>query len=92
MNGGTAAKTAFVLAGGGSLGAVQVGMLRSLTAAGVRPDFIVGSSVGAMNACYFAGQPDAGGRRKARSNLAQPASPGHLPVHFVGGARLAASR
>ena len=61
MNGGTAAKTAFVLAGGGSLGAVQVGMLRSLTAAGVRPDFIVGSSVGAMNACYFAGQPDAGG-------------------------------
>jgi NTE family protein len=55
------AKTAFVLAGGGSLGAVQVGMLRSLVAAGVRPDFIVGSSVGAMNACYFAGAPNAEG-------------------------------
>ncbi len=61
MNGGSDVKTAFVLAGGGSLGAVQVGMLRSLVAAGVRPDFIVGSSVGAMNACYFAGQPDAEG-------------------------------
>ncbi|TLG79145.1 patatin-like phospholipase family protein [Methylocystis sp. B8] len=61
MNGGSDAKTAFVLAGGGSLGAIQVGMLRSLLAAGVRPDFIVGSSVGAMNACYFAGEPNADG-------------------------------
>ena len=55
------AKIAFVLAGGGSLGAIQVGMLRALLAAGVRPDFIIGSSVGAMNACYFAGHPDAQG-------------------------------
>jgi len=61
MDGGSDAKTAFVLAGGGSLGAIQVGMLRSLLAAGVRPDFIVGSSVGAMNACYFAGEPNADG-------------------------------
>jgi NTE family protein len=61
MNSGSDAKTAFVLAGGGSLGAIQVGMLRSLLAAGVRPDFVVGSSVGAMNACYFAGAPDAEG-------------------------------
>ncbi len=52
-----AGKTAFVLAGGGSLGAVQIGMLRELLAAGVRPDFVVGCSVGALNACYFAGAP-----------------------------------
>jgi NTE family protein len=51
-------KTAFVFAGGGSLGAVQVGMLRVLLAAGVRPDFVVGASVGAINASYFAGAPD----------------------------------
>jgi NTE family protein len=51
-------KTAFVFAGGGSLGAVQVGMLRTLLAAGVRPDFVVGASVGAINAGYFAGAPD----------------------------------
>ncbi len=50
--------TAFVLAGGGSLGAVQVGMLHALVAAGVRPDLVVGSSVGAINAAYFAGAPD----------------------------------
>lgn len=54
-----AEKTAFVFAGGGSLGAIQVGMLRVLLAAGVIPDFVVGASVGAMNACYFAGAPDA---------------------------------
>jgi NTE family protein len=49
--------TAFVLAGGGSLGAVQVGMLRALTNFGLAPDFVVGSSVGSINAAYFAGQP-----------------------------------
>lgn len=53
--------TAFVLAGGGSLGAVQAGMLLALTEAGVRPDIILGSSVGALNAAFFAGAPDAAG-------------------------------
>lgn len=53
--------TAFVLAGGGSLGAVQVGMLMALTEAGLRPDFVIGSSVGALNAAYFAGAPDSAG-------------------------------
>jgi len=56
-----AAKTAFVFAGGGSLGAIQVGMLRTLLDAGVRADFVVGASVGAINAGYFAGAPDAAG-------------------------------
>ena len=51
-------RTAFVFAGGGSLGAVQVGMLHALLEAGLRPDFVVGSSVGAVNAAYFAGAPD----------------------------------
>jgi NTE family protein len=50
-------KTAFVFAGGGSLGAVQVGQLSALAAEGLRPDLVVGSSVGAMNAAYFAGTP-----------------------------------
>ncbi len=57
----SAKKTAFVLAGGGSLGSVQVGMLRALLAAGVSPDFVVGSSVGALNAAYFAGAPNTQG-------------------------------
>lgn len=53
-NGG---KTAFVFSGGGSLGAIQVGMLRVLLAAGVQPDFVVGASVGAINASHFASVP-----------------------------------
>lgn len=50
-------KTALVLAGGGSLGSVQVGMLRALLESGVEPDMVVGSSVGAINGAYFAGDP-----------------------------------
>ncbi|MCM2358173.1 MAG: patatin-like phospholipase family protein [Geobacteraceae bacterium] len=50
-------KVAFVLAGGGSLGAVQVGMLRTLLSHGIRPDLVVGSSVGAINGAYFAADP-----------------------------------
>jgi NTE family protein len=61
MSNGTAGTTAFVLAGGGSFGAIQVGMLHELVANGVKPDFVVGSSVGALNGAYFAGDPTAAG-------------------------------
>jgi NTE family protein len=47
--------TAFVLTGGGSLGAVQVGMLQALAASGIRPDLLVGTSAGALNAVWVAG-------------------------------------
>lgn len=47
--------TAFVLSGGGSLGAVQVGMLQALGAHGVQPDLLIGTSVGAVNAAWVAG-------------------------------------
>ncbi len=49
--------TAFVLSGGGSLGAVQVGMLLALADRHITPDLLVGSSVGALNAAYVAGHP-----------------------------------
>lgn len=49
--------TAFVLSGGGSLGSVQVGMLLALAERGVAADFIVGTSVGAINAAYIANHP-----------------------------------
>lgn len=54
-------KTALVLAGGGSYGAVQVGMLQALIEAGLRFDLVVGASVGALNGAYFAARPDAQG-------------------------------
>ncbi|MCR6490065.1 patatin-like phospholipase family protein [Amycolatopsis sp. OK19-0408] len=44
----------FVLGGGGSLGAMQVGMLRALTERGVAPDLVVGTSVGSLNAAVLA--------------------------------------
>src|SRR5271169_4185447 len=50
-------KTAFVLAGGGSLGAIQVGMLAELIGSGVRPDIIVGVSAGALNGAFLAFDP-----------------------------------
>jgi NTE family protein len=50
-------KTALIFAGGGSLGSIQVGMLRALLANGVTADMVVGSSVGALNGAYFAGAP-----------------------------------
>lgn len=54
-------QTAFVFAGGGSLGAVQVGMLKALVHHKIMPDFVVGASVGAINGSYFAGRPSVKG-------------------------------
>jgi NTE family protein len=51
--------TAIVLGGGGVLGAVQLGMLRALVEAGVRPDLVVGTSVGALNGAVLAALPAA---------------------------------
>lgn len=56
--------TAFVLAGGGSFGAIQVGMLRSLASRGIAADMVVGSSVGALNGAYYAGNPTLEGVRQ----------------------------
>lgn len=50
-------KTAFVLSGGASLGAIQVGMLRALYEREVAPDLIVGTSVGAINGAFIASRP-----------------------------------
>lgn len=53
--------TAFVLSGGASLGAVQVGMLQALSEHDVCPDLVIGTSAGAMNAAWIAGHPNLGG-------------------------------
>jgi len=45
---------AFVLSGGASLGAIQVGMLRALYERGIAPDLLVGTSVGAVNGAFIA--------------------------------------
>lgn len=50
-------RTAFVLGGGGLLGAVEVGMIRALLERDIRPDLIVGTSVGALNGLLLASDP-----------------------------------
>jgi NTE family protein len=49
--------TAFVLGGGGVLGAVEVGMLRALFERGIGPDLVLGTSVGALNGAMVARDP-----------------------------------
>jgi len=60
-NGQRADRVAFVLSGGGSLGAIQVGMLQALLEEGICPDFLVGTSAGAINAAWVAGRPECEG-------------------------------
>jgi NTE family protein len=50
-------RIAFVLGGGGVLGAVEIGMLQALMEMGVRPDIVVGTSVGALNGALVAHDP-----------------------------------
>jgi NTE family protein len=52
-------QVAFVLGGGGVLGAHEVGMLRALAGAGIRPDLVLGTSVGALNGVFVAADPEA---------------------------------
>ena len=52
-------KVAFVLGGGGHLGAHEVGMLRALIEVGVRPELVLGTSIGAINGAAVAADPNA---------------------------------
>ena len=47
-------RLALVLGGGGSKGALQAGLYRAMSELGIRPDMIVGTSVGAFNAAFIA--------------------------------------
>ena len=52
---------AFALSGGGNLGPLQAGTLLALLEAGIEPDLLVGSSVGALNAAFVASRPGTAG-------------------------------
>lgn len=52
---------AFVLGGGGKWGAVQVGMLHALVARGLRPDLVIGCSIGSVNGACVAADPTPAG-------------------------------
>lgn len=91
----TTGKTALVLAGGGSFGAIQVGMLRELAAHGVQPDLVVGASVGALNGMHFCCDPTPAGVARLEAiwcGLERrdvfPLTPRHLLGIFLGSASL----
>ena len=50
-------RTAFVLAGGAVLGAMQAGMVHALYERGIAPDLLIGTSAGALNAAFPASRP-----------------------------------
>jgi NTE family protein len=54
-------RVAFALSGGGNLGAMQAGTMRALLEGGVEPDLVVGSSIGALNAAFYATHPGVDG-------------------------------
>ncbi len=56
--------TAFVLGGGGRWGAVEVGMLKALDQAGVAPDLVLGTSIGAFNGSVIADDPGSDGVKR----------------------------
>src|ERR1700756_1530966 len=53
----TLGQIVLVLQGGGALGAYQVGVYQALHEAGIEPDWVIGTSIGAINASLIAGNP-----------------------------------
>jgi NTE family protein len=50
-------QTVLVFQGGGALGAYQIGVYQALQEAGIEPDWVIGTSIGAINAALIAGNP-----------------------------------
>jgi len=69
---------AFVLGGGGHLGAAEVGMLHALLEHGMRPDLIVGTSVGALHGAVVADDPSVASVQKLETAWRELASLGVL--------------
>src|SRR5258705_6961629 len=57
---------ALVRQGGGALGACQGGVYEGLHEAGIRPNWVAGISIGALNAAILAGSPEAEGVARLR--------------------------
>ncbi|MGU7773028.1 patatin-like phospholipase family protein [Burkholderia sp. MR1-5-21] len=46
-----------VFQGGGALGAYQLGVYQAMDESGIQPDWVIGTSIGAINAALIAGNP-----------------------------------
>ena len=72
-------KVAFVLSGGGNLGAIQVGMLRALVERGIHADVVLGCSVGALNGAGYALSANAEGVRRLEEHWHRSAGADLMP-------------
>jgi NTE family protein len=54
-------RVALVFQGGGALGAYQAGVFQALSEAGIEPDWVIGTSIGAINAAIVACANSGGG-------------------------------
>lgn len=68
---------ALVLSGAANYGAMQAGALEALFEAGLRPEMIVGTSAGALNAIYLASDPTLEGTKRLRA-IWQSVGPGQV--------------
>jgi len=79
---------AMVLSGGANLGSAQVGMMQAVIESGVKPDLVIGTSVGAVNGAWLAtGKPLEGLAdiwRDLRRNDVFPVSPVSTALGFLG--------
>jgi NTE family protein len=79
---------AFALSGGGNLGAMQAGSVVALLEAGIEPDLLVGSSIGALNAAFLCTRPGLDGARTLMNewmNLRRQEVASFSPVTLLAG-------
>ena len=81
---GGMAGSAFVFGGGGVLGAVEAGMAGALLEAGVVPDLICGTSIGAINGAALAADPTPDGAQKLVAMWGELAADGVLGGSLLG--------
>ena len=72
-------RVAFVLSGGGNLGAIQVGHLLALTGRDIVADVVLGCSVGALNGAAYAADPTSEGVAALASSWRRVAAPDLMP-------------
>ncbi len=82
---GLRSPTAFVLSGGGTRGAAQVGMLMELASKGIVADFVLGASIGAVNAVGYAGNPTLEGIGQLAENWVYACQVPVFPTGLLGG-------
>jgi NTE family protein len=81
---------AFVLSGGGNLGALQIGALQVLMAEGIYPEMLVGTSAGAINTTFLASDPTVKGVKRLaeiwkriRKDNIYPGGPLNMAIHLA---------